>query len=101
MKAVILCLSAAACYAFHDCVQQSPVLGRRLPGRAAITNTSCSGGLCVGMHDGPHEGGSSAYPVKPVSVDTATKVSSTMTVPDYPEDLSGITYYIWTGGQLQ
>jgi len=47
------------------------------------------------MHGGPHEGGPASYPVgTPES--GFTRVSSTMTVPQYPKKLDGITYYIWT-----
>ena len=41
----------------------------------------CSGGLCLGMHGGPHEGGPASYPVGDVDAGF-TRVSSTMTVPD-------------------
>ena len=83
--------------AFHDCVQ--PVKGRRLPpgfnGTLYSPPANCSGGLCVGMHNGPHEGGPASYPIG--SAETGfTRVSSTMTVPDLPQKLDGICYYIWT-----
>lgn len=47
--------------AFHDCIQ--PKSERRLPPNlreallAAPAPAGCSGGLCVGMHGGPHENG--------------------------------------------
>ena len=47
------------------------------------------------MHNGPHEGGPSSYPVGNAK-DGYTWVSATMTVPKMPEKLDGICYYIWT-----
>jgi hypothetical protein len=83
--------------AFHDCVQPK---GRRLPGGWRIRPdlgearkddaNGCSGGLCVGMHGGPHEGGPASYPSG--SAETGyTQVYSTMTVPALPRKLDGIT----------
>ena len=81
--------------AFHDCVQ--PALGRRLPPGfgGAPSPANCSGGLCVGMHNGPHEGGAAAYPVGDATTGY-TSVYSTMTVPTLPAKMDGICYYIWT-----
>jgi hypothetical protein len=84
--------------AFHDCVQAAAdARGRRLPPgvSAADADDNCSGGLCVGMHDGPHEGGPASYPVGDAT-NGFTRVSSTMTVPEQPDEIDGITYYIWT-----
>jgi len=85
--------------AFHDCIQPTKRFGHRLPPgvsfQAAPDNSVCQGGLCVGMHNGPHEGGPSSYPVGTKSTGYTT-VSSTMTVPDYPKTTQGICYYIWT-----
>ena len=64
---------------------------------SSATTASCSGGLCVGMKDGPHEGGPSSYPISwNKSLLRGTAVRSTMTVPDLPSATDGITYYIWT-----
>lgn len=59
------------------------------------SETSCAGGLCVGMRNGPHEGGNASYPVLWNGAN-ATFVRSTMTVPGLPELIDGITYYVWT-----
>jgi hypothetical protein len=100
MRCVIILLGTAAlASAFHDCIQ--PAKGHRLPpGMAhlyppADPPAGCNGGLCVGMHGGPHESGPSSYPVG--TSDTGfTTVVSTMTVPQLPEKQDGICYYIWT-----
>jgi hypothetical protein len=95
LSALLLCSARA----FHDCVQ--PARGRRLPpgfgGEVATAPppANCSGGLCVGMHNGPHEGGSAAYPVGDAATGF-TSVYSTMTVPALPRKSDGICYYIWT-----
>ena len=95
---LLLTIMVAYTHGFHDCIQ--PKSGRRLPpnfGSAANLSSlpSCSGGLCVGMHNGPHEGGPASYPSG--SVETGfTRVSSTMSVPELPEKMDGICYYIWT-----
>ena len=47
------------------------------------------------MHGGPHEGGSAAYPVGDAA-SGYTSVYATMTVPEPPKAIDGITYYIWT-----
>ena len=81
--------------AFHDCIQPK---GRRLPPGArlmASQNSTCAGGLCVGMHNGPHEGGPAAYPAGSAK-DGFLSVYSTMTVPGLPAKMDGICYYIWT-----
>jgi hypothetical protein len=86
----VFCLAAVA--AFHDCIQ--PMVGRRRPpGMKYDPPSNCSGGLCLGMHNGPHEGGSAAYPVGTAATGF-TVVSSTFTVPELPKKLDGITYYI-------
>eukprot|EP01048_Picozoa_sp_COSAG05_P022342 COSAG05_NODE_4436_length_1517_cov_1.876587_1_plen_203_part_00 len=98
--ALLLLLGAWTCQAFHDCIQPKQ---RRLGGAALPPGWAdpsppppgCSGGLCVGMHDGPHEGGPASYPVGDTDMGFTT-VSSTMTVPKMPEKIDGICYYIWT-----
>eukprot|EP01079_Euglenida_sp_SAG-EU17-18_P003565 gene3565-4009_t len=68
--------------------------GRRLPSGfvpaepAAADPEQCQGGLCVGMHNGPHEGGPASYPVGD-QAKGFTKVSSVMTVPDLPAKMDG------------
>jgi len=82
--------------AFHDCVQRA--VGHRLPPNLRSTlqpPSNCSGGLCVGMHGGPHEGGPAAYPVGSREKGF-TSVYSEMTVPEMPKKVDGVTYYIWT-----
>ena len=86
--AMCLLLSATA-NAFHDCIQ--PRSERRLPPPLRDTasggdgnDAGCSGGLCVGMHGGPHEGGPASYPVSD-GKGGYTSVSSTMTVPKMPQ----------------
>ncbi|KAG7359079.1 hypothetical protein IV203_015668 [Nitzschia inconspicua] len=87
--------------AFHDCVQSrrsSLKRRRRRPGRPSFssdTSSPCSGGICVGMTDGPHQGGNASYPVA-WNGTTGTRLEAFMTVPQYPKALDGITYYIWT-----
>ena len=66
--------------AYHDCAQHP---------RIASFRTPCAGGLCVGMHKGPHEGGPASYPVGEAG--NFTTVYATMTVPAYPARLDGIT----------
>ena len=97
MRSLVVLATAWVGACFHDCVQTPPVVGRRRPPGAApaANDAPCSGGLCVGMHDGPHEGGPASYPVGDAATGFTT-VSSTMTVPAMPEELDGITYYIWT-----
>lgn len=90
-----------AAFAFHDCVQPKG-RDRRPPNvRAAHPLSSsappppdaagCSGGLCLGMHGGPHEGGPAAYPVGDAATGF-TSVYATMTVPEPPAAIDGITY---------
>eukprot|EP00966_Prymnesium_polylepis_P080391 1862287-Prymnesium_polylepis.1 len=92
-------LFAAAVTGFHDCIQLKN-RARRPPnmrnGAASSPSSApCSGGLCLGMHGGPHEGGPAAYPVGDAATGY-TSVHATMTVPEPPARLDGITYYIWT-----
>ena len=91
-----LLLSIPTALAFHDCVQPKS-LNRLPPHRrpALAPPPGCSGGLCMGMRGGPHEGGPSHYVVGNASTGF-TSVSSTMTVPLLPRNLSGITYFLWT-----
>lgn len=99
-----MCAAAAAACAlafvklgFHDCVQPRSLHRRPTQGAvaAAASDLSCNGGLCVGMHNGPHEGGPASYPAGNRQ-DGFTRVSSTMTVPEKPKKIDGITYYVWT-----
>ena len=82
---------AAPTAAFHDCIQPKSQLrlppalrGGQPPAAGHDDADSCSGGLCVGMHGGPHEGGPASYPVSDRK-GGFTSVSSTMTVPKMPE----------------
>ena len=99
---------ATAALGFHDCIQ--PKRDRRPPhvrmahplgvhpldDRARSESPAdCNGGLCLGMHGGPHEGGPASYPVGDAA-SGFTSVYSTMTVPKPPKKTDGITYYIWT-----
>ena len=83
--------------AFHDCVQ--PKSAWRAPasfrGVALPEEGTCSGGLCLGMHGGPHEGGPASYEVGNATIGF-TNLYSEMTVPGLPQLLDGICYYIWT-----
>lgn len=80
--------------AFHDCVQ--PRSAARVPLDAAATAAdNCGGGLCLGMHGGPHEGGPAAYAVGDAA-SGFTSVYSLMTVPALPKKLDGICYYLWS-----
>jgi hypothetical protein len=93
---VVVTTMVATVVGFHDCIQhpshKSASGGRvRIPGAPPVP---CSGGLCVGMHGGPHEGGPASYPVGSAEAGF-TSVRSTMTVPDLPKKLDGICYYIW------
>ena len=88
----MLALTAAS-ISFHDCVQ--PTRRPLAHGLASAPPAGCTGGLCVGMHNGPHEGGASAYPVGNAA-SGYTDVRSTMTVPELPLKQDGICYYIWT-----
>ena len=49
----------------------------------------------MGMHNGPHEGGPSHYERGNASVGF-TSVVSEMTVPAYPVNQTGITYFLWS-----
>ena len=87
--------------AFHDCIQPRSGPPRSFGGvpilasqRLNAAGEVCSGGLCVGMKNGPHEGGNASYPVGNASVGF-TRVSSTMTVPEPPQKQDGVTDYIW------
>jgi hypothetical protein len=67
-----------------------------LPSLGAAT---CKGGLCLGQVNGPHwhdwhnGTGNASYPVGSPSAGF-THFSSTMTVPEYPRNKSGICYYM-------
>lgn len=98
LRGGLVCLLVVV-HAFHDCIQPSKRLGHRLPPGVkfdvAAEDSKCQGGLCVGMHNGPHEGGPASYPVGAKTTGYTT-VSSTMTVPEPPKSTAGICYYIWT-----
>ena len=93
--------------AFHDCIEASAALRRRrleaLTARTSNTHhifdniegAPCAGGICVGMTNGPHQGGNASYPVS-WDGERGTLVQSSMTVPELPKLLDGITYYMWT-----
>ncbi len=106
----------SCCSAFHDCVQtgkwhrmrRSKVLRELRASSHFATTTSgttsathsrttpsCTGGLCVGMTNGPHQWGNSSYSVA-WNGTTGTTVHSRMTVPALPQQIDGITYYLWT-----
>ena len=87
-----LAVLAAAASAFHDCIESSRA---RRSATLRRGGAACAGGLCLGMHDGPHEGGPASYPVA-WKDGAGTSMYSTMTVPGYPAATDGITYYIWT-----
>ena len=97
MTPPLLLFLTAGAFAFHDCVQPKSAL--RLPpsrrAAAAAAPAGCNGGLCVGMRGGPHEGGPSHYVVGNASTGF-TSVRSTMTVPLYPKEMDGITYFFWS-----
>ena len=90
---MLLVALTAASTGFHDCVQ--PTRRPLAHGLASAPPAGCTGGLCVGMHNGPREGGASAYPVGNAA-SGYTDVRSTMTVPELPLKQDGICYYIWT-----
>ena len=92
--------------AFHDCIEASASARRRRRAKILPTgvdeirlsnkkNGFCKGGICIGMKNGPHQGGNSSYPVA-WNGSNGTFVQSTMTVPAMPKHIDGITYYIWT-----
>lgn len=83
--------------AFHDCVQPRSLWRApgALRGEGGRTSSNCSGGLCLGMHGGPHEGGPASYAVGHASTGF-TSLFSTMTVPGLPRKQDGICYYLWT-----
>jgi hypothetical protein len=70
-------------------------LGVKLSNGTASSSPSCAGGICVGMTNGPHQGGNASYPVA-WNGTTGTRLESYMTVPELPRKLDGITYYLWT-----
>ena len=48
----------------------------------------------MGMHNGPHEGGPAHYE-RGNTTTGFTRIYSEMTVPSYPVNQSGITYFLW------
>ena len=74
---------------FHDCIQHPTLAAHRhsyLEANAAgrmPPPANCSGGLCVGMHNGPHEGGPASYPVGNQE-EGFTSIYNTMTVRSRP-----------------
>ena len=114
LRFAALALAARAALAFHDCIQPKARSVFRRPGaadavealrrgnraplealRAAAPPPGCAGGLCVGMHDGPHESGPASYVAGNAS-SGFTSLYSTMRVPGLPKNLSGICYYLWS-----
>ena len=95
LKLCVVAAVASTVAGFHDCIQHpshASLSGRvRIPGAPPVP---CAGGLCVGMHGGPHEGGPASYPVGDATKGY-TSVRSTMTVPELPKKQDGICYYIW------
>lgn len=103
-SSVLLLLTLlVAADAFHDCIQTSRDYRKRKTQRfhAGLYNDDdndevCAGGWCVGMLNGPHQGGNASYPVN-WNGTAATFVSATMTVPGIPEIVNTkMTFYIWT-----
>ena len=93
-----LLLLATSTFAFHDCVQPHHSLNRLSPAareRIVSPPSGCAGGLCMGMHDGPHEGGPAHYEMGNVS-SGFTRLYSEMTVPALPLNQTGITYFLWS-----
>lgn len=98
-------IAARSVSGIHDCVQASKEMRRRranLLTRNSVlrpsyynATTSCAGGLCVGMTNGPHQGGNASYKVN-WNGTAGTSVHSLMTVPALPKLVDGITYYMWT-----
>ena len=80
VAAVAAAVLPMVAFAFHDCVQPRSLHRRPAGVPASSATDTCAGGLCVGMHGGPHEGGPSSYPAGNASVGF-TYVHSTMTVP--------------------
>ena len=114
VAAVTLALLSTRVRAFHDCVQPKSIYRRPGAGAAlealrrgdnlplaALQKTAeaplpgCAGGLCVGMHNGPHEGGPASYTVGN-SQDGFIALYSTQRVPALPRNETGICYYLWT-----
>ena len=120
---LILVLSAsprafAGVSAFHDCIEASragrerrrrqfvkagihqhkvPTESDPIASTSSNTGSSCSGGLCLGMKNGPHEGGNASYPISwDKHLLRGITIRSTMTVPPLPSLTDGITFYIWT-----
>lgn len=92
----MLCLGLAASLAYHDCVQpRKRSLARRGINIDETPPPGCQGGLCMGMHDGPHEGGPASYVVGDAA-SGFTGVYAEMTVPELPKEQDGICYYLWT-----
>eukprot|EP00040_Diaphanoeca_grandis_P026486 m.148436 g.148436 ORF g.148436 m.148436 type:complete len:325 (-) comp30596_c0_seq1:406-1380(-) len=100
-KMLLLSSAVVGVFGFHDCIQHPSTAAKRHAllqqglGLGAPPPLNCSGGLCVGMHNGPHEGGPASYPVGNAQ-EGYTDVYSTMTVPEQPDKIDGITYYIWS-----
>ena len=100
MKSItLLTLLIGNVASFHDCVQ--PRSSWRVPGPGrgvmppAPPSSECGGGLCLGMHGGPHEGGPASYVVGNASTGF-TSMHATMTVPGLPKKTDGLCFYIWT-----
>jgi len=122
LKAPHLVVLSSSCalsaLAFHDCIEilrrgrdrRRQFMTRALQGEGPNTedqfasttsknpdDENCSGGLCVGMKNGPHEGGNASYPIAwDKDLLRGTTIRSTMTVPSLPLLTDGVTYYLWT-----
>ena len=117
LLSAFLCAAGVYVSAFHDCIEASRAGRERrrrqffkagihqhqvpesnpIASTSSNTGSSCSGGLCLGMKNGPHEGGNASYPVSwDKNLLRGITIRSTMTVPSLPSLTDGITYYIWT-----
>jgi len=92
MAVLVLCTEA-----FHDCIQASRAhRERRKQKRQHNFLGDCAGGVCMGVANGPHQGGNASYPVA-WNGTLGTRVEAYMTVPALPTSIDdSITYYIWT-----
>lgn len=98
---LLLFATTTTLYGFHDCIQISRDQRRkkrRLLHRHVQDEDepTCAGGICIGMTNGPHEGGNASYPVS-WNGQTGTYVEALMTVPPLPQMIdASTTYYLWT-----
>ena len=73
----------------------APLAALAAEAAAASPPPGCAGGLCVGMHGGPHENGPAHYEAGSPATGF-TSLYSTQTVPALPLRQDGICYYLWT-----